>query len=73
MSDLNGDCVAFLGREHETPIISINRWRTEDVDEGGQAKSHLGHEEEYDQAKFRPDFSPVIPVCPLELYTRVQN
>lgn len=52
MSDLNGDSVAFLGREHETPVISITKWRTGDVDE-------------YDQAKFRPDFSPVIPVCKL--------
>ncbi|KAF8588615.1 hypothetical protein K439DRAFT_1658430 [Ramaria rubella] len=47
MSDLNGDYVAFLGREHETPVISITNWRTGDADE-------------YEQAKFRPDFSPVI-------------
>jgi hypothetical protein len=50
MSDLNGDCVAFLGREHETPVISVTNWRG--GDDGG----------EYEQAKFRPDFSPVIPV-----------
>lgn len=49
MSDLNGDCVAFLGREHETPVISITNW-------------HSGGDAEYEQAKFRPDFSPVIPV-----------
>jgi len=48
MSDLSGDWVAFLGREHETPVISVTNWRTGDVNE-------------YDQAKFRPDFSPVIP------------
>jgi hypothetical protein len=50
MSDLNGDYVAFLGREHETPVISVTNWRT-------------GCEGEYYQAKFRPDFSSTIPVC----------
>ncbi|KIJ54058.1 hypothetical protein M422DRAFT_25032 [Sphaerobolus stellatus SS14] len=48
MSDLSGDWVAFLGREHETPVISVTNWRT-------------GNANEYDQAKFRPDFSPLIP------------
>lgn len=66
MSDLNGDCVAFLGREHETPIISINKWCI-DVEECGKTKWRLENEEEFDQAKFRPDFSPVIPVCPVHL------
>ncbi|KAF8510012.1 hypothetical protein BU17DRAFT_70251 [Hysterangium stoloniferum] len=48
MSDLSGDYVAFLGREHETPVISVTNWRTES-------------ENENSQAKFRPDFSVIIP------------
>ncbi|GJJ13477.1 hypothetical protein Clacol_007731 [Clathrus columnatus] len=46
MSDLSGDWIAFLGREHDTPIISITNWRT-------------GKDNEFDQARFRPDFSSV--------------
>lgn len=46
MSDLCGDWIAFLGREHDTPIVSITNWQTM-------------NDNEFDQARFRPDFSSV--------------